>query len=273
MRRACVERSWTTWAAGSRARRRIAPVAIGLVLMVTSACSKSEGGVTISGDVAGIDTIATRGDSLIARAGQLPQRIDTLRAVAEGKITRPASSVRSNPTSDVSMAGANAMTARAQAKGDSIARANAPRYMGPSSDPSRARRDSVRGVVTLVGTAPARQVMLRVTSGAIFSMSGMATTGLAQLEGTEIVVRGMMISPRDVVVSDYLVRASNGIPALDGRLEGGDGGWWLELTDGSGRKRISAVPMLLQQMVGTRVWIAVRPGSASASAYGIIRAR
>jgi hypothetical protein len=165
--------------------------------------------------------------------------------------------------------GVNAMTARAQARGDSMARAQALKMMGGASG-GRTRGDTLRGVVTLVGNEPVRQAALTLPNGTTITLSGMATTGMARLAGTEIVVRGMRISPRDVVVSDFVVRAVNGAPAYDGKLEGAPGNWSLQLTDGSGRKRLASVPSALQGRVGYRVWISSNPGTTGAPGYGVI---
>ena len=162
-----------------------------------------------------------------------------------------------------------AMSLRAQARGDSMARAIAQRLAGGSDLAGRSRGDSIRGVVTMLGAEPARQVVLRVDGNNI-ALSGMATSGLARLAGTEIVVRGVKITPRDIVVSDYVVRASEGVPAWDGTL---DEGGSLRLTDGSGLKRLPSVPNALRSMVGARVWVAYREGSATAESYGVIGKR
>jgi hypothetical protein len=121
----------------------------------------------------------------------------------------------------------------------------------------------------LVGAEPERQVVLRV-DGKDVSMSGMATSGLRRLAGTEVVVRGVKLTTRDIVVSDYFVRASDGVPAWDGTLDEGGG---LRLTDGSGYQQLPSVPSILRGMVGARMWVAFKPGSATADSYGLIRRR
>jgi hypothetical protein len=256
-----------------RALRHIGALAVGVAL---AACRTSDSSVTISGDVPGLDTIALRGDSLIANAGKLPSARDTLEAVVNGKLVRPRGAANSasgtavgTSTTPIALPGANAMTARAQARGDSMARAEAAKLLGASGN-GRARGDTIRGVVTLVGQEPVRQAALTLPNGTTISLSGMATTGMTRLAGTEIVIRGLRISPRDAVVSDFIVRAVNGAPAYDGKLEGSAGSWSLQLTDGSGRKRLASVPAALQSKVGLRVWISSTPGTTGAPGYGII---
>lgn len=266
-----------------------------------AACGESDS-VTIRGDVAGLDTLAFRGDSLIAEANRAPQVIDSLRAASQAELkrqlaeslavidpSRPRPSARtgtgdgtlSGPGADASgpgnaaaaaITGANAgtsaggvMSRRAQARGDSMAKAFAARLTG-ATGADRARADSVRGVLVWQGTEPARTVVLRTPQGMI-GLSGMATTGLGKLVGSEIVVRGVRVSPRDVVVADYFVRAADGVPAYDGVILD-DGS--LRLSDGSGVKRVP-IPIGMQGMIGARVWVAPKDGKPQA--YGLIQTR
>ena len=50
-------------------------------------------------------------------------------------------------------------------------------------------------------------------------------------------------------------------------------GAYLLLTDGSGRKRIAALPGPLQGLEGARVWITTKPGARAARSYGVIDRR
>ncbi len=260
-----------------------------LVTLLTGALAACDRGssVTVSGDIPGLDTLGYRGDSLLAQADRGPaDLLDSMRLQKErmaaasgseaGTIASPAAALEGDevgapttaPDAGEPTAG-QAMSRRAQARGDSMARAIAQRLAGGTDVSGRTRGDSVRGIVTMIGTEPARQVVLRADGNNI-ALSGMATTGLNRLVGTEVMVRGVKITPRDIVVSDYIVRASNGVPAFDGTLE--DGGT-LRLTDGSGRKRLSAMPSALRSMVGARVWVAIKDGSTAADSYGIIGRR
>ncbi len=262
--------------------RRVA----GLVLLtcVLGACDRGSS-VTVSGDIPGLDTLGYRGDSLLAQADRGPaDLLDSMRVQKErtaaasgtdaGTIATPPTTVEGDSATEpgaepVEPTAGQAMSRRAQARGDSMARAIAQKLAGGTDVSGRTRGDSVRGIVTFVGAEPARQVVLRADGNNI-ALSGMATTGLNRLVGTEVMVRGVKITPRDIVVSDYIVRASNGVPAFDGTLE--DGGT-LRLTDGSGRKRLSSMPSALRSMVGARVWVAIKDGSTAADSYGIIGRR
>ena len=247
------------------------------LLGAVAACNR-ENTVTLSGDIPGLDTLGYRGDSLLAQADRGPvELVDSISAMKdaaqvvatgsdEGTIASATGGARAG---GLGTTAGQAMSIRAQARGDSMARAIAQRLASGSDLSGRTRGDSVRGIVTILGAEPARQVVLRVDGNNI-ALSGMATNGLTRLVGTEVMVRGVKITPRDIVVSDYLVRASDGVPAWDGTLDE-DGG--LRLTDGSGRKRLRSVPSAFRGMVGTRVWVAFRQGSATADSYGVIGRR
>lgn len=276
--------------------RRLVPCCAAVLV----ACGGGAGGeVTISGDVAGLDTLAFRGDSLLAAADRAPAVFDSLLRASQEEIARQfaeslavidpvrrtgagAATASSAGTLDggtitaeaLAAAGGasggntagSAMSRRAQARGDSMARAFAARLAGGGTDADRARADTVRGQLVWQGVEPARTVVLRGPDGAI-ALSGMATTGMSKLVGSEVVVRGVRISPRDVVVSDFFVRAADGVPAYDGTILT-DGA--LRLTDGSGTKRVP-LPSAMQGLAGARVWVALKDGKPYA--YGLIQNR
>jgi hypothetical protein len=234
-----------------------------------AACTR-ENGVTISGDVPGLDTLGFRGDSLLAQAERGPADLldPTTRAADTTAAARAAARAAAPAVRAAAPTAGQLMSMRAQARGDSMARAIAQKLAG-GGDAGGSRRDSVRGVVALIGAEPARQVVLQ-SGGTNIALSGMATGGLNRLVGTEVMVRGVKVTPRDIVVSDYLVRASGGVPAYDGILEA-DGS--LRLTDGSGVRRLPALPPALRGLTGARVWVAYRAGNTKAEAYGVIPRR
>ncbi|WP_353267890.1 hypothetical protein [Gemmatimonas sp.] len=271
--------------------RVLAAVALGAL---TACGGLSDGSVTVKGDVEGLDTLALRGDSLLAQAEWTPERFDAMKREAQEEIAKalrdslggtlpsggagnlvpdtkgPASTAVDSAVQRaalaVSQSAGSAMSRRAQARGDSMARAFAAQLAGATNGADRARSDTVRGQLVWQGEEPARVVVLR-TGTTTTSLSGMATTGMSKLVGSEVVVRGVRLTPRDVVVSDYLVRAADGVPAYDGTLLP-DGS--LRLTDGSGIKRVP-LPTALQGMSGVRVWVAVQGGKPFA--FGVIPTR
>jgi len=246
-----------------------------LAMLAGAAACRDDGTVTISGDVANLDSVGLLGDSLFARAGASPAMLDSLRMASGGLRVR----TPSTPVADSAIAparspdaGTNDITARAHARGDSMARAISARLAAKPG--GRSRGDTVRGVVEMINTGQARHVVLRADKGATtMSLSGMATTGLSKLVGAELMVRGVRTGPRDIVVSDYVVRAMDGVAAIDGKLASNSGGWWLEMSDGSGRRRLSTVPAALQAQEGARVWIVVGSGAAPSRTHGVIGRR
>jgi hypothetical protein len=158
-------------------------------------------------------------------------------------------------------------------RSDSIARAMVAR-MTSSAGTTQSRSDTVRGIVTLAGTAPAVSVGLRpVAGGAPVQLSGMATSSLARLGGATVTVRGMRITARDFVVAEFFVRAVNGVAVIDGVLESAAGGWSLRPTDGSPRTRLAGLPDALRGREGSRVWIAVETAPNAPRAAGVIGRR
>lgn len=251
-----------------------------LLLLAAAACAKSDDKVSISGDVAGLDTLALRGDSLIAEANR-PLRFDSLTPVAGGATAAAGTRAAAGDSSvaggsragslapvDPAMLGANEMSRRAIARGDSMAKAAAQQLVGGLASGGRAAGDTLRGVVIVLGDAPARRAALRVGE-VVMSLSGMATRDLARLDGKDVMIRGIKVAPRDIVVSEFIVRGAAGAPVYDGRLEQADGAWRLALSDGTGQKRITPMPSALRGFEGARVWIAMRDG-APPSAYGIV---
>lgn len=141
-----------------------------------------------------------------------------------------------------------------------------------------ATADTLRGIVRVVGAAPATAVVLSGPSGDAVSVGGRAAAALRRLTGLEVVVTGRrtgardpMAGPRGLPVFEadrFAVRASDGIAAHDGVLLRQRDRWELLLDDGR-RVPIAALPPSLASRVGKRVWLA---GSLEGTpvSYGII---
>jgi hypothetical protein len=128
----------------------------------------------------------------------------------------------------------------------------------PADDPAQRARtvgDTVRGVVGVSGTAPMTQVTVQPLDGTLITVNGMAAGDISRLAGAEIVVRGVRTSPREVVVTEYVVRRVEGADAVDGMLLSGTEGLMLLSRDGE-RRRVANAPAGLRALVGSRVWIA-----------------
>ena len=161
---------------------------------------------------------------------------------------------------------------RAQILGDSIANAQVDKINGQNR--IAATGDTVRGLVKLDGSgAGSRPVLLSNGGKTTITLSGLGTDGLTQVLGSDVVVRGMRITPLDIVVSGFSVRAVNGIPTIDGRLVKSAGGWSIELSDKSGVRKLPAVPEALQAFEGARVWVAEETKNTVPQLYGVIARR
>lgn len=165
----------------------------------------------------------------------------------------------------------NSMTERGIARGDSIARADARRMMEKSAPGSNA--DSVWGRIEVQGKPPMTRAVLRTSARTLISLSGIATDGLTELGGADVVVRGLKVSPRDVVVKEFIVRSVAGTSAVDGRLMQAGKEFAIMQTDGRGLRQLTAVPQVLQAAVGARIWVTFAPGTTTPRNYGVITRR
>jgi hypothetical protein len=161
---------------------------------------------------------------------------------------------------------------RAQALGDSIANAKVDKLVGQNR--ATTPNDSARGLVKLSTTLPGARPVLVVDGGrTTIALTGIGIDGLGTLIDAEVMVRGLRISPRDLVVSGFTVRAVKGFPVLDGRLSKGEkGGWNIELSDRSGVIKLTSIPDALGAAVGARIWIDASNG-ARPQTYGVIARR
>ncbi len=242
-------------------------------------------GVKLPRDAAGLEAASLRGDSVARALAAEAAFADTLELVANGQLDASHLSRLANeaveppipmpmevPAAPSSGTG-EGMTRRAQARGDSMARAAARDLIGQlDSSSNRALRDTLRGIVALEGEAPMYRLTLNTPmASSPIALTGMATTELLRLEGLDVVVRGVRTSPRDLVVASFVVRAKDGVSVLDGILDNANGRWTLRLTEG-GERSLLRVPAQLQPYTGTRVYIG--EGEAAVKAHGLItRAR
>ena len=202
-------------------------------LLLLLACGAPGDRFSVKGSSKGLDSLGYVADSLFAQAERPVQALVPPPAVVV-KDSSTGSSAAGAPTPTRANTGASATTT-----------------------PARPAPDTIRGVVVLTGSPPVQQPMLRTPGGDLIALSGMASGGIARLEGLELSVKGMMITSRDVVVSDFLVRAKGALQVLDGRLAENGGVWTVQLTDGSGTRRLTSPPAFLRDLLGSRVWVGV----------------
>lgn len=138
--------------------------------------------------------------------------------------------------------------------------------------------DTVRGLVTIVGSEPLTTVQLTTTDGRGWQLVGDSLAVLRAAAGLEVMVRGTVLAPdRDshpratLQVTRFLVRGADGVAAVDGTLERDNTGFALRLADGR-RAALAAVPTTLREQIGARIWWA-GPLDGAPNAYGVLAAR
>ena len=131
---------------------------------------------------------------------------------------------------------------------------------------SAAAGDTLRGTVEVVGSEPATSVVLRTADGRVVALDG-ARPLLDRAAGLEVRVDGTA-TPRAFHVARMIVRAANGIPAVDGLLARTDDGWFLETATGE-TVAIAHLPEPFRGMEGARVWLA-GPLDRPADSYGVL---
>jgi len=236
-----------------------------------------------------LEAAARRGDSMTALIAVGQALADTVDRVMRGEIdpqllaraaaarlaessaARLAESSAENAPA-LSAGTGDAITQRALRRADSLARASTvelARKLAPAAD--RATGDSLRGVLQVGTSASGGRLVLNTPAARMpVTLGGMATSDLSRLTGFEVVVRGARMSPRDFVVSAFVVRSANGTAVADGVLSNTGDAWSLQLA-GGGQLRLSRVSPALQSLVGERVWVA-QDGSAS-PAFGLVLRR
>ena len=228
---------------------------------------------TISQAPQGFDSLSIRRDSITRHRQAAQDSLDAVSFVrrATDSLTHGGRKAPAAPASAPLPIPAQPMS-RAQILGDSIANARADRLAGQNKTATAG--DTVRGVVKMDGSGPGSRPVLTTNGGkTVITLSGMGTEELGQVLGSDVVVRGMRISPTDIVVSSFSVRAVHGIPTIDGRLMKSSDGWRIELSDQSGIRKLPAVPQALQAFEGARVWVADEANNTMPQLYGVIARR
>ncbi len=123
--------------------------------------------------------------------------------------------------------------------------------------------DTLRGVIVLLGSDPMPRVALRADPGGPVTLRG--APALATLTGLEVWVAG---ARRDngMDVTDFAVRAADGVPAIDGVLEERDGGF--SLVRNGRTTAIGRAPAAIRPLIGKRVWVTMANGDVHT--FGLI---
>ncbi len=252
--------------------------------LLLGACGGNDDAIELPRSPEQLEAAARRGDSMAAMISVGQAIADSLAKIASGELDRSLLATLARPVAEglpaQAATGAEAsgtgsgrtMSERAQARGDSMARETAralERTLAPAAN--RATSDTLRGIVTLDGAPPAvRVTLVSPLANMPVALSGMAISELLRLDGLEVVARGVRVSPRDLAVASFSVRATGGVPVADGVLTNTNGAWALELSEG-GLRPLARVPAGLQPYAGERVWIATEAGASPS--FGVITRR
>ncbi len=140
--------------------------------------------------------------------------------------------------------------------------------------------DTVRGIVSLVGSEPHAVLVVSPRRGDVVVPHGVDVALLRALTGLEVTLAGSMTDecvpeggPRGARVFDvtqFAVRSMNGMRAVDGTLVRDGETWQLATSDGQ-KLAIPVLPEMLKQHEGARVYF-VGALDGVISAYGVIKA-
>ena len=203
--------------------------------------------------------------------GRAPGHSDTATSVAAGDSTRARVSVGADSSS---MASAPvAVTPQRRVPASSATPAG--RDAAPPSAPVQqsAGRDTLRGVVAVVGSEVDEHVVVRPDGGGpAVTVLGAHAAAIGRLSGADVWIAGAPGPMRGFTVTRFLVRSVDGVAAIDGTLARRGAGYAIVTTASGAERRIAKPPAALLTHVGARVWIT---GSLETGAvtFGVISER
>ena len=138
----------------------------------------------------------------------------------------------------------------------------------PAPAPERPRADSVRGIVSVVGTSFDKRVMIaeRGTQRRV-EVIGTLSALIGHVAGTEVSAAGSLTGTQ-LNASRFIVRSVDGQPAIDGTLRTEGGVLFIVSAEGT-RTRIATPPPPLIGHDGARVWVTGDPAKG-VSSFGFI---
>lgn len=198
-----------------------------------------------AGSRASVDSAAARDSLVVSGPPAAPSSVTP--SSDSGRSASPSAPVRQN-------------TAPAQTGGATPAK--------PTPPAAATTTDSVRGIVSVVGTSFEKRVMIAVTgTGRRVEITGPLAGLVGHVAGADVSVAGKSDGAR-LEASGFTVKAVDGQPAIDGTLKT-EGSTLYIVTAGGARTRIAVPPPPLQGRDGSRVWITGDP-SRAVSSFGFI---
>ena len=219
------------------------------------ACRGGDGGG--KPDSAARDTAAAAGPPAVTVAPPPPSDSIASRARTTSKTGATASDARKSPPSASGVTSSSSVPAGTKTP--------AAPFVPP---PPLAITDSVRGIVSVVGTDRERRVMIaRPGGGKRVEVTGPLARLVGHVAGADVSVVGTS-SGTSLEATRFLVKTVDGAPAIDGTLKTEGSALYIVTVDGT-RTRIVAPPPPLVGHDGARVWITGDPSRGVAS-FGFI---
>ena len=142
---------------------------------------------------------------------------------------------------------------------------------GDSEVTTGAPSDSVRGIISVVGTSFDSHVIVRPTSGRAVTLIGPHARTVGRLSGADVWVTGTRDEHGQLTVGRFAVRTVDGLPAMDGTLIARGDRLFLVTRDGK-QHAIANPPAALRDHLGARVWL-TGPLDRGPITFGIIEER
>ena len=137
----------------------------------------------------------------------------------------------------------------------------------PRTSSAAIEPDSLRGIVSVTGTAFEQHLVLRSGNSATpLSASTSDSAALSRMGGVEVLVLGTH-SPNFFRVEHFTALNVGGSPVVDGVLRNDAGR--LALETNRGRILLGNPPSALRDMIGARIWIG-GPLDRGPNSYGVI---
>ncbi len=142
------------------------------------------------------------------------------------------------------------------------------RPAGVSPSESNAVKDSLRGIVSIVGTSFDKKTMLQMPGQSIELVSdSLVGRALTRVAGLRVLVVGSMASSRTINVINFVALRAGADSVIDGRLMRSGGG--LALQNAQGIHILGNPPAAFAKMVGARIWVG-GPLDKGPNTYGVI---
>jgi len=126
-------------------------------------------------------------------------------------------------------------------------------------------RDTLRGIIAVTGADPTARIALRVDRQGAVMLRG--APALATLSGLEVRVAGTRTDD-GFDVGEFVVRAADGVPALDGMLT--DRAGQLSLVHDGAATTIRGASSAIRALIGKRIWATIANGEIVT--FGVIEA-